>query len=806
MKKNFRKYLLLIMALFLWLPKEAKAQGENCLNRANGLITKIRININQTSVSFTNVDEVFSQQGNLLVADISILKSNGAIDKETKIPINRNDITVDLGGRYDKGSDGIIVTIRYNYVGDNYNDISTDVPNYLINGNLGGKCDYDAIWQGIHAKSNSLNFRDYGGESAVYQPSGGELNLDELRASTLQYDGNFAILRNRIAREFFGTLDSFNGVTPGANQRNAKQILQCTKEQNDVRKASYLQQKKVASYSYRDDYSGSTGKASLYCMEVIEVTYNRPIALTAGLGFGYDITVRTKAECEVDIEEVPTAPEVCVSKLSCDGVNGSTASAGPNEEFDSCVQACDGGKYTQKCINQCYDQVYGSKNKLLTYQNRYSIVRPIVESSGAGWTFDISSCKDPQTLQSLEYYWDTWYRPKFENVGGNYICMHNTASGDAEIIGVVGCGYKCGWSSCPKGSVSPGKDQEILAERNQKFIDWINNQKQAVENYYNAKKDAADNYSTYDVTITNGTTDKGQQNRTVKLSSQEKYSDNAIYTMRNNGRSELAESTITYQFPQAYREQTSGRVEYKSIASSKLPFKDRLVYGGHNFYTALNSLTTNEEWWSWRTQFDQGNVDASNVPNAKDPDNIDTTLTNLGFLGWDFDVNCFYALSGPGFYNKGLNFVFRPIDLTNVHHGRDPRWNWSESAKKLAGPSNEAELKISKKPYIIDPIALTKDIQKKNYNIYDMGDNTGETPDYTLDLTASTMRKIRSYNASKKQNYLDKDLNCDKRTETGILICKSKFLDDSGFVTRDTAQIGCNNYDPYSKQCAMIME
>ncbi len=750
--KNFRKYLLLVMAVFLMLPKGVEAQGENCLGKFNGFKNQIVIRANQDNISFSHIDKSLFNSGVILVADITIIHSNGRTDSEMKIPLTQENLTVDLGGRYENGRDSIVVVIRYNYVGDNYRDVSAEVPNYLLASNLGGKCDYDTLWNAIKNGKNLVTFSP-SRKPVAYTPNlQGQLSLEELKSNVLQYDGNFAILRNRISREFFGTLDYFDGVTPGKNQRNEKQILQCTKEQNDLKKASYVQQKKVGSYNYKDDYNGNVGKADLYCMEVIEITYNRPIALTAGLGFGYDITVNTKAECEVDILEVPTSPSVEVPLLDCKGLNGSTVSAGPNEEFDSCIQKCDGGKYSQKCINQCYNKVYGSQNKLLSYKNRNYKLKKIVETSGpAGWTLDLSGC-DERSLISLEHYWETEYKPKFDAVSEKYICKDVNG---VNIIGTAECQYDCHWNSTTPGSVTSEQEaQKILDERNKLFIDWLNNQKQAVENYYNAKKDAADNYSTYDVAITNGTSDKGQQNRKVKLSSQEKYSEQVVYLSRNNGRSELAKSIITYQFPQAYREQTSGRVEYRSIASSKLPFKDRLVYGGHNFYTALNSLTTNEEWWNWRTQFDQGKVDASKVPNAKDPDNIDTTLTNLGFLGWNFDVNCFYALSGPGFYNNGLNFVFRPIDLTNVHHGRDPRWNWSESAKKLAGPSNEAELKISKKPYIIDPIALTKDIQKKNYNIYDTGDNTGETPDYTLNLTASTMKKIRSYNASKKQNYL----------------------------------------------------
>ena len=32
---------------------------------------------------------------------------------------------------------------------------------------------------------------------------------------------------------------------------------------------------------------------------------------------------------------------------------------GPNEDFEACINECDGGKYTPKCSNTCYEKIYG---------------------------------------------------------------------------------------------------------------------------------------------------------------------------------------------------------------------------------------------------------------------------------------------------------------------------------------------------------------------------------------------------------------------------------------------------------------
>lgn len=803
MMKKICNLLLIILVTSLLVPTRVSAQ-ENCLAKFVTAYKKIQKKVVNNQLILSNIDERLVKNP-IFVVDVSTINPDGHVETQPKKVLNQSTVTIDLP----EGYYSLIYAIRFNYAGNDPNDVLYEVPTYIVQSGLSSCGGEEEIRSQL---TQTIVFRTWTiGQTGMpldsYELPNSSVDTSNwkiARYSDIPSAGYwFATLRNKIAyRNFFGELDSYDGNNIVKTLKDEKQVLQCTEDQMKINTKSYVKQKLMASYTGENDgKDGKRGHADLYCMEVLSISYNRPIALTAGLGFAYDIKVETKAQCEIANLELPTAPPIVPPQAVCQGSTGDIPTAGPNDSFDNCVNSCDGGKYTQSCINSCYQKVY-SRNigqALLTYGNK-KIQPTRIDSeyrNGVTVTYD---WENPQMQASFEANPDRYLDYMAFACARYNDCNYNDhVDGFPRAVNSDGsvCQQICHWETGGSGTVSTAQEaQEILNKRIKNLKAWVESQADYVMN-------EKEGDSEYKATITNNTTDK-KTNNTTELKTRIKYSERVNEVKTGTG--SIAVSDITYQFPQAYREQTSGRVEYKSIASSKVPFKDRLVYGGHNFYTALNSLTTNEEWWGWRTQFDQGNVDASKVPNAKDPDNIDTTLTNLGFFSWGFDVNCFYALSGPGFYNNGLNFVFRPIDLTNVHHGRAPRWNWSESAKKLAGPSNEAELKISKKPYIIDPIALTKDIQKKNYNIYDMGDNTGETPDYTLDLTASTMRKIRSYNASKKQNYLDKDLNCDKRTETGILICKSKFLDDSGFVTRDTAQIGCNNYDPYSKQCAMIME
>ena len=55
----------------------------------------------------------------------------------------------------------------------------------------------------------------------------------------------------------------------------------------------------------------------------------------------------------------PQHEEVCTPTPICNEVSGFENQGGPTEEYDACIQSCDGGKYSQACSNKCYNEVYG---------------------------------------------------------------------------------------------------------------------------------------------------------------------------------------------------------------------------------------------------------------------------------------------------------------------------------------------------------------------------------------------------------------------------------------------------------------
>lgn len=120
----------------------------------------------------------------------------------------------------------------------------------------------------------------------------------------------------------------------------------------------------LGNYRYSGEYTKETkiAKASceIKCEEVVKVEYGPPVASKAGLCFEYKVKVTSRVNCEGKTPTKPPKQVVCTPTPYCKHKNGQTwHMAGPNEDFDECVKKCDGGKYSDKCTNKCYKQVYG---------------------------------------------------------------------------------------------------------------------------------------------------------------------------------------------------------------------------------------------------------------------------------------------------------------------------------------------------------------------------------------------------------------------------------------------------------------
>ena len=140
----------------------------------------------------------------------------------------------------------------------------------------------------------------------------------------------------------------------------------------------------VQTYTYASKLStaGYEGQFGTYwdalCTETVTVTFDTPRALTAaGAAFTYPSTITVSRQCTPYQVIAPQFKTQCKYTVECWGGPANHTGepgAGPNDEFDSCIMQCDGGSYTQNCIDSCYSSVYENQatDSLITSFNFFT--------------------------------------------------------------------------------------------------------------------------------------------------------------------------------------------------------------------------------------------------------------------------------------------------------------------------------------------------------------------------------------------------------------------------------------------------
>ena len=114
--------------------------------------------------------------------------------------------------------------------------------------------------------------------------------------------------------------------------------------------------KTIKKYTHKGVVS-DTGDCKTTCREDVVVTLDPPVITQSGMCFSYVADIKTKTVCSAKFTGVkPTKIKGCIAPTNC---SSGTHEGGPSSSFDTCIDSCDGGEYTQSCINKCYNQVYG---------------------------------------------------------------------------------------------------------------------------------------------------------------------------------------------------------------------------------------------------------------------------------------------------------------------------------------------------------------------------------------------------------------------------------------------------------------
>ena len=479
----------------------------------------------------------------------------------------------------------------------------------------------------------------------------------------------------------------------------------------------------VHKYSHKE--SETVNNCTTTCVEEIEVNFSDPQAVEPGMCFQYLIEIKSKVTCDNTYTAPrPSRKAVCYLTPYCRSSNGyESTKGGPTEDFDACVQECDGGKYTQSCIDSCYTKVYEegktysteqvkrqntfdsidtasiltfntyttngalnavqiadgciSENDILSLNpnnsndvsrlynfkqqypgGSYSNGRWVAGgtcSSNIAYYYFSSIDRTRATIKELrgEYY-DSNGRKKYRP-NSNGILMRISLNGITNV-----CSDVCYWTnSCGSNTVLT----EYLAEQEyQKELEIWEKNKAACENNgatcsneTTNYKIVVDNVDSNDKYNANSKEENNDWRKT--FSSSQKLNNNNItgsfpdMVTLATGECEDKDDGWDYHniitFPGTWINNKTGQ----TVHSIEPGFEDFYTYIGNEYCTKLNSLPVNTAWWYWKvSQNGDPNVLTNNqkqeINNSLEM-NIKGHIDNYGYFGWNFDVECFYAVDSP---------------------------------------------------------------------------------------------------------------------------------------------------------------
>lgn len=650
----------------------------------------------------------------------------------------------------------------------------------------------------------------------------------------------------------------------------------------------------------------SENNCKVTCKEEIEVNFSDPVATQAGLCFQYLIEIKSKVECDASYTApLPSRPTVCVPTPSCTNSNGYEGDkGGPSEDFDACVQECDGGKYSQKCIDSCYNKVYVDKNykSSETTTNNTSTTNKLLTFDNKDYrTFKVAnSCIDPTTIDrnddsQIQALYDQHQRdPGGHYEGGTWIPASSGCSSDVgqfyfstldrtrdTVIEMQGawqsgsstkkycadsgflmrcerngyeswCSDTCTWNN-PCGSNTVLTDY-IAEQQYQQELAEYEAAKQACESQAATCTNETTDYQIIVENKDGNDTDSNKDDWTEEFNSSQKLNSDKVtgdfpdmVTLVDGSCEDGEPDEWNYHniitFPGTWVNNKTGQTAH----SIEPGYEDFYTFVGNQYCTKLNSVPVNTAWYDWKVN---QNGDSNALTDTQKEQimevidmNIKGSIENYGYFGWDFDVECFYALndpdttpgdnpggdpgdnpggdpddnpgdggnpkcppSDPDFPNCDdgkendtptvNNFKFRTVSLDNLfpssqsgQTSRQAGFNWTCDATNL---ENE--------DYLIQPVALKNEIERLGEDIYN-----GDTYlDYHIVLTPETMNKVRNYNddvgsysepAGKQAEERGEVLSANNNKTAGITVYRSyllhKVLNSSELLK--SGLIGCNN-------------
>ena len=519
--------------------------------------------------------------------------------------------------------------------------------------------------------------------------------------------------------------------------------------------------KTIKSYTKTIPITDNNGKEwfDLSCTEDLDIKYDQPKSVYPGGGFKYTVGVKTHKTCKVIVKDVPTRPKVARPIIQF--TDHYTPLGGPSEEFDYCVESCDGGVYSDKCSTDCYNKVYnGNSIKGMSFLRDTNTVSnmantthyPTYGNGGNTGMFTPSYNKNNSPWCSVEskaykvagrayassrytgyFHWvvcpsvDTYKAGQKKPISVSVSATNQKLIPANKKGNVYGCKY--GWQSqtCKGKAVCkykaagavPGtvetsamadaaynKEKALFDEAKDKLKEYnctfngdYNNPKVTCGDNNTATTDKAVEKAKIKRTVVNG-----GKTEEFDISSQRDKKDGYYYFNFNNAYISYADGSVKYGNADTKDYKAAGKLFFTdtNITSAETNDMRYFPYNAGKFEKLEGNLLEYNKELKGKT-YTKNNIDLNW--------NVLTQIKKMGsYQQWDIDVNCFYGTAD--YENRqiaNLPYKYRTVNFEDLFPNRSPGYNWT---------NNIANQKASYDSYKIDPESLRDDIKSLGENIY----------------------------------------------------------------------------------------
>ena len=613
---------------------------------------------------------------------------------------------------------------------------------------------------------------------------------------------------------------------------------------NNYYASSKSSQSVTYTYHYTSGKVSTTKKdvCSTLCEEAVEVKYGPPVASKAGLCFEYQVQVTSRVKCSATINDDagPDKPNVCNPVPYCNSIPGYVHQGGPSNEFDSCINKCDGGKYTKKCSEKCFKSVYEDNSSLTKTNNSfadYSLTKlantSIFDPNNGKYVWNNHkiywrSKNGGDAVGYARYYLENEYNRTFnddENNNGNY---RHDGNGFKRYIYFSGlCTDPCYFTGCKENTYLNSDEAEE---------DYVRN----TEIYEKAVSKCQLSASCTEKTAKFNINVKYKQQKDGSVVTKViKYNESSLVSDDSdscNNPVVPAEENILLNYQGCYKKCGTGQqyharwsfpgtwfnLKTGEISYTKKPSSSWFKYD-KKFCSPLYAMSTNTKWWNYyvsnfvigtsnvsSSEYDEylkcnnGNNNSNKVTNVSESDiedwNINASTTKFGYYGWNFNIKCFYSLPSNKCDNYD-NYSVKSVDTSNLfpdpngtklndasNTGSVPSFNWSDSSITYKNPG-----------YVIDPPKLITSIQSQSMSGNDAIYSDANL-DYEFNLSSSDIANLRkvtrkvgfSYNNFNDGKYLLPGTGANN-ADNGVSRYQSNVITKYATRRPNDKAIKCNN-------------